>query len=292
MSFNFRIEQVAGRELPVRALSFTCSGEWNGSDAFLANLDGRLLVGNRVISEPVRCSRIQWPEGSRARLWTRQQLGIELVAILSDSAIQFVEDTRGTGDLSFQLELQYQWHEAARGNGASYILGAVNWDQRTVQCPAIARSRWLQLLAEMKWTEIEVFELRTAPFAHFENLPTAVARLRQAEGALRNGDWNGVLAHCRAALEGAAKSQARSDELRKGFDLLFAAAVPEHNQKRAVLDDFVKALTAYAHFGRHESFPALQITRSEAEFVYTTTLGLLSFLGRRLSKLETLAPNL
>ncbi len=291
MSFNFKIERVAGREHPVRALLFTCSGEWNGNDGFLANLDGRLRFGDRVISEPVRASSICWPENPRARLWTGQRLGIELVAVLSDSAIQFVEETRGTSDPSFQIELRYQWHEAERGNGQTYILGAVNWHERVAQFPAIARSRWLQLLAEMKWTEIEVFELRTAPFAHFENLPTAVARLRQAEGALRNGDWNGVLAHCRAALEAAAKSQARSDDPRKGFDLLFAAAVPEHSQKRAVLDDFVKALSAYAHFGRHESFPALQITRSEAEFVYTTTLGLFSFLGRRISKLETLAHN-
>jgi hypothetical protein len=249
------------------------------------------VFGNRVISEPVRVSRIHWPEGSRARLWRNQRLGIELIAIVSDSAIQFVEEIRGAGDLSFQLELQYQWHESVRGDGETYVLGAINWDNRVAQSQPIARSRWLQLLAEMKWSEIDVFEVRTASFSHFEDLPTAASRLRHAESALRNGDWNGVLAHCRAALEGAAKAQTRSDDLRKGFELLFSAAVPEHSQKRAVLDDFVKALSAYAHFGRHESFPALQITRSEAELVYTTTLSLFSFLGRRLSKVETLAPN-
>jgi hypothetical protein len=288
MSFNLRVEQVSGRQVPLRALSFACSGQWTGNDAFLVNLDGRLLFGNRVVSEPVRVSRIHWSQGSRARLWGGQQLGIELVAILSDSAIQFVEDSRGTADISFSLEFQYQWHEAEKRDRDVYTSGALHWEQGAAQFPAIARSRWLQLLGEMQWTEIEVFELRTTPFTHFEHLATATARMRDAEAAFRNGDWNGVLFHCRAALEGAAKSQARSDNLKQGFDLLFASAVPEHSEKRKVLDAFVTDLSDYAHFGRHEKFPALQITRSEAEFVYTTTLGLFSFLGRRLSKLETL----
>lgn len=290
MSFNFRVDQVTGRGLPIRALSLTCYGEWYGTDAFLANLDGRLVFENQVIGEPVRAARVLWQEGTGARLRANQRLGMELVAILSDSAIQFVEDNRRTGDLSFQVELQYQWHEAVRRDGETYTVGPVNWEQRSVQFQ-VPRSRWLQLLGEVKWTEIEIFELRTDAFSHFDNLPSAIPRLRQAEGALRNGDWNGVLAHCRAALESAAKAQARSDDLRIGFELLFAAAVPEHSRKRSALNDFVNALSAYAHLGRHESFPAMQITRSEAEFVYTTTLSLLSFLGRRLSKIETLLPN-
>lgn len=154
MSLNVRIEQVVGREVPVRALSFTCSGQWYGNDAFLANLDGRLAFNNRVVSEFVRVQRIHWPEG-RARLWRDQRLSIELVAALSDQAIQFVEDARGVGDVAFQLEIRYQWHEAARADGDAYTLGAVHWDQSVAHAPAIARSRWLQVLAEMQWTEIE-----------------------------------------------------------------------------------------------------------------------------------------
>ena len=73
--------------------------------------------------------------------------------------------------------------------------------------------------------------------------------------------------------------------------MLFSAAVSEHKEKQTILNNFVKVLSDYAHLGRHESFPALQITKSEAEFVYTTTLGLFSFLGRRLSKYETASEN-
>jgi hypothetical protein len=286
MSLNLRAEQMVGRQPPLRALLFTCLGDWLGTDAFLANLDGRLFFGNRVVAEPIRVSRLQWPNGSRARLRRGQALAVELTAVTSDAAIRFIEDARGTGDIAFRLEIQYQWHEATSAEGETCSVGAVNWNQGTVLVQPLARSRWLQILGEMKWAEIELFEIPAAPFPHFQHLPQAIDRMRQAESALRNGDWNAVLAHCRAALEAAAKSEARSDDLKKGFELLFDAALPEHSEKRKALDKIVKALTEYAHLGRHEQFPALQITKPEAEFVFTTILGLFSFLGRRLSTME------
>lgn len=289
VSFNFRIEQVTGRQEPIRALLFHCSGEWYGNGAFLSSIDGRLLFSNQVVSEPVRVARIHYPDSSRTHLWRGLRLNMECAAILPDASIRLVEDSRASGDVGFQLELRYQWQDAEL-TADSCVLGAICADERVAQGAPIARSRWLALLAEMEWSEIEVFELQTWPYRHFEKLPAAVPRLRQAEAAYRNGDWNGVLGHCRAALEAAAKAEARSDDVKKGFELLFGKVLPEHQEKRIAANSFVTALTSYAHLGRHERFPALQITRSEAEFIYTSTLALFSFLGRRLSKLETFGP--
>jgi hypothetical protein len=92
-------------------------------------------------------------------------------------------------------------------------------------------------------------------------------------------------------MEAAAKAEARKDEIKKGFELLFASAFPEHAKKAADLDEFAKALSEYAHLGRHEAFPALQITRSEAEFVYTSTLGFFALLGRRLADTKAMNPS-
>ena len=287
VALNFRIEQIVGKPTPVRGLLLTCSGQWIGNDGFLLNLDGRISFANRVIADNVRILQIHWPNGSQARLWRNQPLSFALWAALSDSAIRFVESTRGGVDIPLQLEFQYKWQELVKGDGGSFAFGPVNWNEGTANCPPIARSRWLQILSEMSWSEIEVFELHAGRFQDFENLPKAIERIRSAENALRNGDWNGVLAHCRAALEAAAKSQARSDDVKTGFELLFAAALPEHANKRSELDKFVKALSGYAQLGRHEDFPALQITKSEAEFVYATTLSLFTLLGQRLSRSET-----
>jgi hypothetical protein len=235
----------------------------------------------------VRVSNVQWSQGTQSRLWRGLNLSIELTAPLSAAAIQFIEDNRGSGDVALQLDLTYQWYEVAARDGDKWSLGPVNWNQHQAHCPVIARSNWLALLTDMKWTEIEIFEVPSASFGEFQDLPAATARMRQAETSLRSGDYNGVLAHCRAAMEAAAKAQARSDEVKKGFELLFSAALPEHAEKRKILSEFVQKLSDYAHLGRHESFPALQITKSEAQFVYTSTLGLFSFLGRRLSNMET-----
>jgi hypothetical protein len=282
MSLNLRTEQIEGRQPPLRALLFTCGGDWHGTDAFLSNLDGRLSFGNRVVAEPVRVSRLQLPNSSRTRLKRGQGLTVELTAMMSDAAIRFIEDNRGADDITFQLEIQYLWHEATAPEADRCSLGAINWNQCMVP-GHVARSRWLKMLGKMEWTEIELFEIPTTPFAHFQHLPQSIERMRQAESALRFGDWNAVLGHCRAALEAAAKSEARSDDLKKGFELLLSNALPEHSEKRKALESVVRSLSEYAHLGRHEQFPVLQITRPEAEFVFTTTLGLFSFLGRRLT---------
>jgi hypothetical protein len=79
----------------------------------------------------------------------------------------------------------------------------------------------------------------------------------------------------------------QGDNVKEGFNLLLQAAVPEHEDKRTALNGVMAKLSEYAHLGRHERYPALRITRAEAEFVVTATIALFSFLSRRLAKTET-----
>jgi hypothetical protein len=182
---------------------------------------------------------------------------IEMSAGLSASAIQYIESTRAKDDIALEFDFRYRWQEGVQTASDRFAAGAIAWEQSRAQWPAIARSRWLQLLAEMRWTEVEIFEISTIPFQQFERVPAVTNRTRQAEEAFRSGDWNGVLANSRAALEAAAKAQSKSDNLKSGFELLLSVALPESAEKREIINSLVKFLSDYAHLGRHEHFPAL-----------------------------------
>jgi len=251
-------------------------------------IDGKLSFKNEVVSEPVRLADVTWPEGSPELLRDRQ-FAIQLIAPLSNAAIGFIEENRGGNDLDFQLELQYRWQEALKSAPGS-CAGKVHWASPSLaQFRSVARSSWLKHLAEMQWCESELFEVARGAIGSHQDLSEALSRLNQAQASFRNGDWNGVLLHCRLAMEGTAKVHAKSDDVKRGYEILLNLAMPEHEAKRAALDTLIHALTDYCHLGRHEKYPALQITRSEAEFVYTATLGLFSLLGRRLAGQETIA---
>jgi len=124
-------------------------------------------------------------------------------------------------------------------------------------------------------------------FDHRRILATAIARLREAEGRLRAGDYRGVIAKCRDALESAAKYEAAGD-VSKGFDLLFTRAFKGDATKPPLVEKIVLALRDHANaLGRHEQYPVLPASRSEAEFCYATTVALFSMLSRRLVGEET-----
>ncbi len=93
------------------------------------------------------------------------------------------------------------------------------------------------------------------------------------------------MAKCHAAFESAARYEAQGD-LKKGFDLLLRRAFPESENKSELLNKLIQSLRDYSQLARHENYPALHISRGEAEFTLITSLSLFSVISRRLAQAE------
>jgi hypothetical protein len=284
MSFQVQVVAINGHPGPGRALKLAVAIKWIGAaPAQLLNLQGRLRLKDQVIAHTVIPENFHWGGSSAAELQRDRTIPGTLVMPISAESVRWIEGCRGTDDVSITLELHYTWQEALRSqDGNQLIAGRVYWEVANPQ-HRISRSDWLRVLAELAWQEYEIFEVATAPLVGDKHLAEALKRLKQAQDALRNADHESVLFWCRKALESAAKFHAEGDNVKHGFALLLEKVEPVHENKRVALDALIESISRYAHLARHEKYPPLPFTRLEAEFILTATIGLFSFISRRLA---------
>ncbi len=272
------------------AIKLSVKIEWLRDPAFFLGLTGNASYADAIISDNVRFETTFWGNGTSGNtLMTRDQGSYrgELVVPIGDEVIRYVEEDRDDRDVSLRLDMRYMWQEAIPvpvGNGGEtrLVAGTVLSDTTTVYDCVIKRSDWIKLLGEMKWQEYRLVEIPTQPLlAADPKLEIALKRLHEAQSTLRAGDYSGVLTKCRAAFESAAKYQGAGDT-KKGFESLLEHAFGGDEKKQAALNGLIARLSDYAHIGRHEHYPAIHISREEAEFVFATSVSLFSLLGRRL----------
>ena len=271
------------------ALEITVSLGWFRDPGFFLGLNGQVLFADRVVADSVQFQKTYWSHSSDSMFITRDGNNYhgKLLIPMRGEAIRYIEERRRDQDIALSVNLQYSWQEAIQvptndKEQTRFFGGQVNNDTTSVQECVIKRSDWLKRLAEMGWQEYEIFEVARQPLLKDQNLTVALQRLEDAQTALRSGDYPGVLAKCRAAFESAAKHESQGDT-KKGFESLLARAFAEDATKQENIDDIIKALSAYAHLGRHEHYPAVCIGRLEAEFCFNTTVSVFSLLSRLLS---------
>ena len=290
MSFSWNITAVEGRPGPERALVFNCTLNWHQpTPIFLTGLYGSLGYKDRTLCSTITAAQFQWPGGStQAMLQRDQAANCKLIAPLSAESISFIENDR-TDDITLSIALHYQYQKTVETNNPKtgpVLVGAeANWNTLT-RPHAINHSEWLKRLKEMGWTEVEIVEIPKLPLMGDKNLEEALRLIGAAQTALRNHDFPGVLEKCRQSFESAAKHES-AENIKEGFELLFARAFPNLQVKQDRINELVSKLSAYAHLGRHAQYPAIRISRAEAELVFTTTVSLFSLLGRRLTNQES-----
>jgi len=286
---NIIAKQITGRPGPNMALEIMVVLEWARDQAFFLGVNGQVNYADRVVADSVQFQKVYWSDSNNT-LITRDGNKIyqgKLLIPMRGEAIRYIEERRRDQDISLSVNLHYSWQEAipvpSGEKGQTQLFGGqVRSDTVTVQDCVIKRSDWLKLLAQMGWQEYEIFEVARQPLLKDQNLTVALQRLDDAQTALRSGDYPGVLAKCRAAFESAAKHESQGDT-KKGFESLLARAFAEDPTKQKSADDIIKALSAYAHLGRHEQYPAICIGRLEAEFCFNATVSVFSLLSRLLA---------
>ena len=282
---NYRGAQ--GTRGPDRALLLNFELRWSGKPALLrwAELKLAFTHDQQVVSAALSIPRLP-------RLVEERMHGewVEQVRVpMSAEAIRFIEEKRSAGDVNLLGTFAFAHFNLPDGNTrvdlpAEAFAGT---GSQTNTCGiSVPHSEWLKVLHSMGWDEVELFELSKLPLEQDENLAEALSRIRDARDDLRRGDYRGVLANCRAAFESAAKHQ-QPDNVASGFELLFGRAFKNEPLKAKLMNEIAGSLSKYMHtVGRHEQAPPIHPTRSEAEYLFTTTLSLFSMLSRRLTGQE------
>lgn len=285
---NIIATQIAGRAGPIPVLDITVSSEWQREPAFFLSLTGHAEYATVVVSDSVQLQISYWPNAMSTLITRDRSWQGKLIVPMRNEAVRYIEEHRRDQDVVLNLNLRYTWQSAVTFSEANTgskrtVAGEVYSDTISVQGCVIKRSDWLKRLTEMKWQEYELFEVATQPLLSDKNLTVALERLREAQTALRNGDYSGVLAKCRAAFESAAQYELPNNT-KQGFDNLLARVFGADTNKPERLNDIIKTLSEYAHFGRHERYPTIRIGREEAEFVFSTTVSTFSLVSRLLAR--------
>ena len=144
---------------------------------------------------------------------------------------------------------------------------------------SVAQSDWIKLLAQLKWSALELFEIPLELFSSDPNLKRAIELLREAQNRFSRGDWTGVLQNCRQAFEAAAADIGQSSDKASNFPKLLDRVGGGKKSER--LNELVKSLSEYCHLGRHEDFPAVNVTREDARAMLRCSLSIFSLLGGR-----------
>ncbi|MEW6058518.1 MAG: hypothetical protein AB1540_18130 [Bdellovibrionota bacterium] len=143
----------------------------------------------------------------------------------------------------------------------------------------IAESEWIKILTQLKWSEIELFEVPMEAFSADTELQRAIGLVRTAQERFQQGDWDGTLESCYRAFEAASVDAGQTQEKKENFKKLLDRVGGGEKSER--LNTLIKSLNNYCHLGRHEDFPAVTITCADARAVLRCTLSIFSLLGGR-----------
>lgn len=283
--------QFRGRPGPARAIEISAKFEWMRDPAFLLSVSATAKLADRIISDRVSFEKGFWGNSYSGNNMLMLRDGNHqgtLIVPVSAEAINYIEENRREQDVSLNVSCIFAYQEAVEVPGQDgkkrYVAGQVYSESASVYDCVIKRSDWLKRLGEMAWEDYEIFEVSKLDLVKDKNLSVAFQRLVDAQTALRSGDYHGVLAKCRMAFESAAKYESEGDT-KKGFESLLSRAFERDQAKQDTTNSVIKSLSDYAHLlGRHEQYPALSVSREEAEFCFCAVVSTFSLISRLLAK--------
>lgn len=142
----------------------------------------------------------------------------------------------------------------------------------------IPQSDWIKYLFQMKYSEIELFEIPVKPFSSDPELKRGLELLQKAQEQFRRGHWKETLHNCRMAFEAAASEVGGTSDKKQNFQKLSDQLGGGEKSKR--LNDLIGALSDYAQLGRHEDFPSVSINREDALAVLRMTLSVFDLIAQ------------
>ncbi|MDX2252944.1 MAG: HEPN domain-containing protein [Nitrospira sp.] len=284
MSLKLQIENVRASGPPSRAIELECSVQGlAGNSRPIAIITAwiNVTLQGRIQVEGPYFKQFHAPAG-KAIFPGRGALYIPL----NSSALDEIERHR-QGDLEIRIDsrvLAAPVREVSLGGDTVQILEAAAettfmHDGVSPVSFIIAQSKWINLLSQMRWSDLEIFEIPMEAFSSDENLKRAMDLLREAQKRFSRGDWPGVLQNCRQSFEAAAANVGQTSDKPTAFQRLVGRV--GGGKKSDKLNDLLKAVSEFCHLGRHEDFPAVCITREDARAALRCALSIFALLGGR-----------
>lgn len=287
MDLELQIREISASAPPYRALSLKCNVH-NRINKEVTILEAWVTVktgASKTLADGFHFEQHHAPSHRATIQSGGQGPGTILVPLTADSLSSLEKERNGR-----DLELNIYSHvliapieaiELTTGEPI-YILGAPRETLFSARgySPVphkIPQSEWIKLLSSMKWSEIELFELPMETFRSDPGFQRAVELLREAQNRFFRGDWPGTLQNCRQAFEAAAGDVGQSDNKKDNFQKLSNRL--GGSRKSEKLNTLISSLSGFAHLGRHEDVPKIDITREDALMVLRCTLSIFSLLG-------------
>lgn len=263
---------------------------WHSKPAFLAGSEGQVTYNNYTLSDHFRFYSYQFQNPNTIYLANDHHFQGSLEVNLSKEAIHYIEEFRKEGDIQFHFNIIYRWQKILNENqitpenmsNGNVLVGPTQWHETQTHY-TIARSGWIQLLKQLRYSEIELFEIQKSAIIEKEIWDESMRLFKDAENTFRHGDFEGTLAKCRQSMEGLAKHYS-PDDVKAGYALLLEKVFPNNKEKQEPINALITGISNFAHLGRHANNPPVKISKEDAEFVLISTLNLFSFFSQRLSK--------
>lgn len=234
-------------------------------------------VKGRLISALVWAG--DW-QASHGYIPTKGETYLQIPLPMDRERLDFIERHRN-GTITFALEVALRFRVLSREQPEIYLspLKPARSEVTTASMPwTVDRDQWVELLEQLGWDEIEIFELTTGTAFEVPEMAEALEELRHAQNELRRKDYaNRVLVHCSAALEAVAKYKGNNNT-KVGFDTMVAEAFPNEPKKAAAVNAMIQQIRDFTQLARHKEYPIPRITWAEARFILTTTLSVFEVL--------------
>jgi hypothetical protein len=222
------------------------------------------------------------------QLWGELPSGFRMTMPVSPAAIVAVEHAATGHELDFLLDFEglalvkndmpiQQRKFLDEFPPGEWVHAGVRPGTGSVATLKIARSSWVkEVLEKLGIGQYILMELRLPPAPYGESMAKALVMLKEAEAQFHLGHDPAVFLHCRGAFE--VLSGAPKGILAKVSD----------SAKAAKVDDLLKGIVAYLHYGRHPSKAGTEagtfaVDHKDAEYALSVSKMTLAYIARLLS---------
>lgn len=290
MDLELQIREISASAPHYRSLSLECTIHNRGNKE-VALLEAWVTVktgGNSTLVDGFHYQQYNAP-AYRATIQAGENGNGRILIPLTPDILYSLEKERSGKDLQFMIYsrvLIAPVESIKPTTGEPFYLLGAPWETKFStgnSYPAshkIPQSEWIKLLASLNWSQVELFEIPIETFSSDPNLRHAIELLREAQNRFSRGDWAGTLQNCRQAFEAAAADIGQTDNKKDNFQKLSDRI--SNIKKREKLNTLISSLSGFAHLGRHEDVPKIDITREDALMVLRCTLSIFSLLGGRI----------
>lgn len=242
---------------------------------FLTNIEANIICNGfrHKTSEILKVCNIEVTDET--------QETVTLLFPLDPARINLIESSRKE-NLNIVLNIRFHYGICvpiiSQSSSKEYIIGSYGSDYKHINFE-IPQSNWVKtILPGLGFQSFRLIELPEYSNLIPEEYKLSLGELAEAEKYYRNGDYDKVVSHCRAALDpfkGKMKEMREYIKSKSEFEWIDSSATATYTWLSALYFDSINFASKTHHPPSMGHFD-----RSDAESIYLVTVGILSYIGK------------